>query len=276
MFDRATCRGFIRGFCSTFNCSVMPFPVAAIPAIVSAVGGLASTISSNVAARRENRSARLEYRKMLDYNAPKNQMQRFREGGLSPYLMYGQGNAGNAASPAPANVSPRYDHKGMGLEEYMSAASFMEDIKAKRLQNGILANRQTSSFWQTFSDMAKSQRTSLELLSDFPGFNPSDQTGAGRFKPEMWETSFRRKLNELKVSLSMAGLDKMRSAIAGMSSENIVKGVRAKYASDYGMVGGDWTQGLGLLKSLPSFFKSRAKSVSAPAPKFRTLQKFNP
>lgn len=41
-----------------------------------------------------------------EYNKPLNQMKRFKEAGLNPALMYGQGNPGNASSLQSANYTP--------------------------------------------------------------------------------------------------------------------------------------------------------------------------
>ena len=40
---------------------------------------------------------------MNEYNSPKAQMQRFKEAGLNPMLIYQQGNPGNASSPVQYN-----------------------------------------------------------------------------------------------------------------------------------------------------------------------------
>lgn len=42
-----------------------------------------------------------------EYNTPKNQIQRLKEAGLNPNLMYGQGTVGNSSSPASGVSTPR-------------------------------------------------------------------------------------------------------------------------------------------------------------------------
>lgn len=44
--------------------------------------------------------------KQNEYNTPANQMQRFKDAGLNPNLIYGQGNAGNAAPIPTPDVTP--------------------------------------------------------------------------------------------------------------------------------------------------------------------------
>lgn len=43
---------------------------------------------------------------MNQYNSPQSQMARFKEAGLNPHLIYGQGNAGNAAAQSVPDVKP--------------------------------------------------------------------------------------------------------------------------------------------------------------------------
>lgn len=45
-----------------------------------------------------------------EYNKPINQMARYKEAGLNPHLIYGQGNSGNSAMPsAPKTEAPQYN-----------------------------------------------------------------------------------------------------------------------------------------------------------------------
>lgn len=246
------------------TCSVdMPLPAAAIPALISAGSSLAQGVGNWFAQKAQRRDERKEYNRQLAYNSPAEQMKRFGAAGLSPYLIYGQGNAGNASAPAPpASVIPEKYDFGKNLGEYMSVANFDADMKSKRLQNAILANEVDRSHWRNLNEGLMSTKRSLEILSDYPSY--ATRASDGKYYERDVSDSYRRKLNELKLSASQAGIEKIRAAIQGMSSENIVKSVKARYASEYGMVGGDWTQGLGLVRSagsgLMSMFKSRART----------------
>lgn len=205
-----------------------------------------------------NRSQeRKEYDRMLRYNHPKNQMKRLREAGLSPWLMYGQGTPGNANAPAPASALPGVSQ---GIDRYIGWKNFTNEQRMFKVQ---LANQLTQGgvmYGQDRSLFLDNVRKQLELYSDYPALVNNLERN---IDPSMVEGSFRRKMNELKLSASLESVKRIQEAIKGMSSENVVKSVKARYASDFGMVGGDWTQGLGLIKSLPSFFRSRAKSSIA-------------
>jgi len=227
-----------------------------LPPAVSTVGNLLGGLL-------ERRSERKQYKEMLDYNSPKSQMARYAEAGLSPYLIYSQGNSGNASSPAPAEYVPNV---GKGIEDYMSYANFSEDLKSRRLNNAIAAknlqlldDKEVSIERSNTIKTLEQNKRALELLSDYPDFSWNEwQKKGGSYDEKMVSGGFRRKINELRMSASKAAIDRVQAMIEGMSSENVIKRVRAGYASDYGMVGGDWTQGLGLLKSAPSFFKSKS------------------
>lgn len=241
-----------------------PFLTAVAPAAISAVSGFISQMFAAKEARRE-------YSEMRDYNTPKAQMERYREAGLSPYLIYSQGNSGNVTSPQPGRVAP--DVSGsfqQGLENYMSMSAFAKDMDLKdaqirnaRIQSQNMLSSGEKLHWDNV-------RKSLDLLSDYPDMTEFNSSAAA--------TGFRRKVNELKLSTSLAQLSRIEAATEGMRSRNVVDAVRAGYARDYGMVGGDWTQGLGLIKSLPSFFKGARKAPTDPMEKsiidrYRKMQK---
>lgn len=72
------------------------------------------------------------------YNDPQSQMARFNAAGLSPHLIYGQGNAGNAASTPqyhPANQQYRYEAPAYGaaissiLPTLMQVGSWMQGMR---------------------------------------------------------------------------------------------------------------------------------------------------
>lgn len=72
-----------------------------------------------------------------EYNTPANQMKRYAEAGLNPFLIYGQGNAGNASSPPSAQVTPKQAAR-IDLMSMVSSAlqmqSYMKDIELKDAQ----------------------------------------------------------------------------------------------------------------------------------------------
>ena len=75
-----------------------------ITAGITAGAGLVDSLISGISTGTNNRRNR-EFTKEMwalqnEYNHPYNQMQRFKEAGLNPHLIYGQGSAGNTSMPS--------------------------------------------------------------------------------------------------------------------------------------------------------------------------------
>lgn len=233
-----------------------------LPAGVSAVAGLLGQLFTN-------RSSRREYDKMRAYNTPAAQMQRFREAGLSPYLAYGQASSGNVSAPAPAQETG-LENVGKGIDNYMSWANFDVDQKNKWMQYWNMQNENKIGFYNAEVKSLERDKKQLELYSDYPDL-------IGDVSIDVANTGYRRKLLELKRSASEAMIDRVRTSVENLHLKNAVDRVKAKYATDYGMVGGDWTQGLGLIKSLPSLFKGSRKVVGGKSlPPWQSTIRTNP
>lgn len=243
--------------------AVFPW-AAAIPAFA----GLISSVGSQIFGAR---SQRKEYDRMVKYNAPKAQMARFQEAGLSPYLMYGQGSSGNVSTPRPPEVLP--DKMGESIGEYMAMSNFDIDLKNKGAQFTLANQEMRKRYFENSSAELTRDKQELELISDYPQYlddlSRKDIAGGG----------YRRKLMELKRAASQAVVDKASQSIQNLKYKNAVDSVRARYAKDYGMVGGDWTQGMGLLKSIPNMFKKSRVTVppaKAGTPPWRGSLQVNP
>lgn len=227
----------------------MPVPAWLVPAIQTAGSFISGLIN--------NRNARKEAQAMRDYNTPANQMKRFTEAGLSPYLIYQNASAGNMTQPIPEQRIPDI---GESIGNYMAYANFEQDMATKRLNNAILATQAKRLQQQYRNDIVKGTTQELQMLSDYPDFNWNDfYANDEQINKNVPLNSFRKKLNELKLALAQASVNRIQTSIEGMNSKNAIERVKAKYATDYGMVGGDWTQGIGLVKSIPSMFKGARK-----------------
>jgi len=119
------------------------------------VGSIISTIAAKKAQERENahnkQMAEYSYSKDLEmwnrqnqYNAPESQMERFKDAGLNPNLIYGQGNAGNAAT-LPKYNAPTLREK-----------TAMPDI------SGVLSSYQDYQLKQANIDIATEQKRMLQ------------------------------------------------------------------------------------------------------------------
>lgn len=82
--------------------------------------------------------------KMNAYNSPKAQMQRYKEAGLNPNLIYGQGTPGNQTlvgrySAPDVKAAPRVDYLGMVLQ---ALQGYQQILKTKTDTDYVLANTQ--------------------------------------------------------------------------------------------------------------------------------------
>lgn len=139
----------------------------------SVVGGLASVGAGmydsyqNRKTSRENTDktlaaqkaeAELAYQRSVEmwnmqnlYNSPEAQMNRFKEAGLNPHLIYGQGSAGNASSPPqyqPANLQYKYEAPAYGaavnsvVPTLMAVGTWMQNM---RLSEAELESKKTNT-----------------------------------------------------------------------------------------------------------------------------------
>lgn len=127
-------------------------PLNILSGVGGAVSGLASGIASIFTTKATNK-ANMELAKYQNeanyklwqeqnaYNTPAAQMQRYKDAGLNPLLIYGQGNSGNAG-PAPRVETPTVDYRSIrfdnimsGVNSALSAISQAKDIANKDAQN---------------------------------------------------------------------------------------------------------------------------------------------
>lgn len=117
--------------------------------LFDSVASLGTSFIDRQTQARENRRARDYGREMADYtfqkdlemwnmqneyNSPANQMMRFKEAGLNPHLIYGQGSSGNANGAPSYNTPqghfglPPFRVHGGGLDEILQ----FQDIRMKQ------------------------------------------------------------------------------------------------------------------------------------------------
>lgn len=86
-----------------------------ISALIGAGSGIVGGLFGNNDQKRENAHNERMWHLNNAYNTPKAQMQRFKDAGLNPNLIYGKGTSGNSNSPAKVatNTSTQTGIKGM-------------------------------------------------------------------------------------------------------------------------------------------------------------------
>lgn len=106
-----------------------------------------------------------------EYNSPSAQMQRFKDAGLNPHLIYGQGNPGNA-SQLPKYNAPTWTGN-TPQTDLLSMLSLYQDIKIKQQQRDNIF----------FDTQLKSELHYEKQLSNFLGQGEMDyllETGANK------------------------------------------------------------------------------------------------
>lgn len=123
---------------------LIPLIAAAAPAIGSALSGLFGGRAQKKANEANRELAEYQYGKQLEmwhlqnqYNAPSAQMQRFKEAGLNPNLIYGQGNPGNA-STLPQYQAPRMSPVNYMPNDVPNVLSMFQDYQMKQAQTDNL------------------------------------------------------------------------------------------------------------------------------------------
>lgn len=93
---------------------------------VSALSGGINALTGERAHKRDRQEALEDWNRQNEYNSPKNQMQRYKDAGLNPQLIYGQGTPGNAsATPVQTQKSGNPTHR-MDLQAIYGEAKRLE------------------------------------------------------------------------------------------------------------------------------------------------------
>lgn len=112
-----------------------------------------------------------------EYNSPQAQMQRFKDAGLNPNLIYGQGTSGNASS-APQMVTPEAPDFTEDMRKIGQAFN-IEGLKTAR------ANRQLAQAEASLAKVkalrAQEEQEAREVFGDNFMYNP--KTGRYEFTP---------------------------------------------------------------------------------------------
>lgn len=151
-------------------------PAWLIPAIAGAtslVGGLLGNSSNRSAQNSANRAnmelAKYQYSTNVDmwnkqnfYNSPQQQMDRLKNAGLNPNLVYGNGSVvGNTTSSAPEYKAPHiqaYTGNNFGISEAAGSA-----LQAYQAQQQVENLKSSNEYTKTQSDALKNQMTTETL-----------------------------------------------------------------------------------------------------------------
>lgn len=154
---------------------------ALAPYIISAIGTIGGTIAQNRANKnlaQYSHNKNVEMWKMQnEYNAPAQQMARFKSAGLNPQMIYDKGTAGNAQTMPQYQALPTsgdvFGQSVAGLQGLIGIQQKKEDL-ALAVINRHIADR-TQGYKETVA-MYQSMMANTEYWQKELGFDTADQT----------------------------------------------------------------------------------------------------
>lgn len=152
----------------------------------SSAGQVAGSILTNRTNKKLSREARAYDFKMWnlqnEYNTPKAQMERYKEAGLNPNLIYGNGSVSGNASPVPRSPVTTVENPLKGLDlvnTVMSAISAYNDIRVK---DQTISNMKTQ---EEFTKTKMATETQNAILKRYLGEESLRKTKGLEFKNEI-------------------------------------------------------------------------------------------
>lgn len=149
----------------------MAFPVGAAIAAGASLAGSAASIAATGKLNRRNREWQEKmYAETNAYNHPMNQMQRFREAGLNPHLIYGQGNSGNATmASAPNQEVPNFNFVD-AVNAYVTTRKQQVETdnleKAQKVMDSQIASNNASA-QNALSNSARTDQERMQAAETF-------------------------------------------------------------------------------------------------------------
>lgn len=164
----------------------MPAPLA-IPLITAGAGVLssginaASTAGTNAASRQhammmygqQRKDALSDYNMMNEYNSPSAQMQRLKEAGLNPNLVYGNGAATQDAAPVRQSTAqswnptpPQFDLGSIAsnsLNQYYNLQNIQAQTDNLKQQNDVLLQDKFLKAAQTLNTLSTHKTQDFDL-----------------------------------------------------------------------------------------------------------------
>lgn len=181
-------------FVSTLGSAISSFPGAA-QSITGAQSDIANVYFAERNYRRNRRDALADWDRVNAYNSPAAQMQRFRDAGLNPNLIYGRGSAGDAgAVGSPEAVAPSLDTtKGKSAPvDVMGNLLAQADLKIKAAQANNL-NVQT--------DVIREEANLKRVQAQRAGFDLAFETEMRPFSADARRENVRQVRTSTDLSL---------------------------------------------------------------------------
>lgn len=120
-----------------------------------------------------------------EYNSPVNQMARFKEAGLNPNLIYGQGNAGNSSHAVSTNPAPSPNiDLGNAVSNYYNFKQIAQNIKNQEATEELI-RAQTKVLLRDSDINTELKKSQLNLNNQTYETNTSNTSNSGpvTYKP---------------------------------------------------------------------------------------------
>lgn len=153
---------------------------------------------------RDRNDANRDWDRQNEYNSPKNQMARFKEAGLNPNLIYGQGTPGNAsATPVSMQKSGAPEHKADLQQIYGDA---------KRLEANMQQTQQTVENLKTNQELMKTNMELNRMLMPhkISSLDSQTQWRKGLLEPTIGAMNLRQAEANYKMDIGRQTLDLAR------------------------------------------------------------------
>jgi ABC-type molybdate transport system substrate-binding protein len=138
-----------------------------LPAVGGAIGTLIQNAGQKKQQQREFENNKEMWNASNYYNSPEQQMQRLKDAGLNPNLVYGNGSVvGNSSSPAPRYNAPNLQRLPLEMFNPMAVLGQYLDLKQKSASIDLTnQNIKNSTIENKFKEMQK--EAELEKLFQY-------------------------------------------------------------------------------------------------------------
>ena len=198
---------------------------------------------------QERKNALADWNMQNAYNSPAAQMQRFKQAGLNPNLIYGRGDSGNAGAvsqASPPSVSRAPYRSDLGSVGANVAGMIMQDKQFAQnmaMKNAELAQQEAAlkekgrefDIGSGFRSAAE-QRQEFESAARVEALNARAALTIDRDTRVKLDNEVEQSLNEAKVRTAYAGAMSAESAAA-------IKGIEAQFAPEMARLKVDMMQG---------------------------------
>lgn len=215
------------------------------PAVIAAGASLLGTGVNAIAQGNLNKGNRKWQEQMWhatnEYNKPLNQMARFKEAGLNPHLIYGQGNSGPASmAAAPKQEAPNYNFADAALsyvavrkqqseiDNLKKAEEVMEADRVQKLaatQNLLSQSAKTTQETQQASELFQTVKSQAEANLDMTN------SLMDKVSMEIKSIGVQNRLSEIQMQNIQQQMQESKARIKNMQMDNNFKGIQIEIES---------------------------------------------